>query len=85
MQNGVKVLNMNYREQFFNETIAMLPMGSFMFSDIGNENIGFGKFLCIRRRGHLRNRRKICNFICSPGLLCAIITVSRTHFGHAGV
>lgn len=33
----VKALNMNYRDQFFNGTIAMLPMGSFMFSDIGNE------------------------------------------------
>ncbi len=34
----VKALNMNYRDQFFNEKIAMLPgMGSFMLSDIGNE------------------------------------------------
>ena len=28
---------MNYRDQFFNGNIAMLPMGTFMLSDIGNE------------------------------------------------
>ena len=33
----VKALNMNYRDQFFNGNIAMLPMGTFMLSDIGNE------------------------------------------------
>lgn len=33
----VKSLNMNYRDQFFNGTIAMLPMGTFMLGDIGNE------------------------------------------------
>ncbi len=33
----VKSLNMNYRDQFFNGNIAMLPMGTFMLSDIGNE------------------------------------------------
>ena len=33
----VKALNMNYRDQFFNGNIAMLPMGSAMLSDIGNE------------------------------------------------
>lgn len=33
----VKALNMNYRDQFFNGKIAMLPMGTFMLSDIGNE------------------------------------------------
>ena len=33
----VKALNMNYRDQFFNGNIAMLPMGTAMLSDIGNE------------------------------------------------
>ena len=33
----VKALNMNYRDQFFNGKIAMLPMGTAMLSDIGNE------------------------------------------------
>lgn len=33
----VKALSMNYRDQFFNGNIAMLPMGTFMLSDIGNE------------------------------------------------
>lgn len=33
----VKSLNMNYRDQFFNGNVAMLPMGTFMLSDIGNE------------------------------------------------
>ena len=33
----VKALNMNYRDQFFRGQIAMLPMGTFMLSDIGNE------------------------------------------------
>ncbi len=33
----IKSLNMNYRDQFFRGQIAMLPMGTFMLSDIGNE------------------------------------------------
>ncbi len=33
----VKALNMNYRDQFFRGQIIMLPMGTFMLSDIGNE------------------------------------------------
>ncbi len=33
----VKALNMNYRDQFFNGKIGMLPMGTYMLSDIGNE------------------------------------------------
>lgn len=33
----IKSLNMNYRDQFFSGNIAMLPMGTFMLSDIGNE------------------------------------------------
>ena len=33
----VKALNMNYRDQFFRGQIAMLCMGTFMLSDIGNE------------------------------------------------
>lgn len=33
----IKALNMNYRDQFFRGQIAMLPMGTFMLSDIGNE------------------------------------------------
>lgn len=33
----IKALNMNYRDQFFNGNIAMLPMETAMLSDIGNE------------------------------------------------
>lgn len=33
----IKSLNISYRDKFFNGEIAMLPMGTFMLSDIGNE------------------------------------------------
>ena len=33
----VKALNMNYRDQFFSGKIAMLPMGTNLLSDVGNE------------------------------------------------
>lgn len=33
----IKSLNMNYRDQFFNGKIAMLPMASYMIPEIGNE------------------------------------------------
>lgn len=33
----IKALNMNYRDQFFSGKIAMLPMGTNLLSDIGNE------------------------------------------------
>ena len=34
----IKALNMNYRDQFFSGKIAMLPMGTNLLCDIGNES-----------------------------------------------
>lgn len=36
-QADIKALNLNYRDQFFNGKVAMLPLGTYVLSDIGNE------------------------------------------------
>lgn len=33
----MKALNMNYRDQFFSGKVAMMPLGTYVLSDIGNE------------------------------------------------
>lgn len=33
----IKALNMNYRDQFFSGKVAMMPLGTYVLSDIGNE------------------------------------------------
>lgn len=33
----IKALNLNYRDQFFSGKVAMMPLGTYMLSDLGNE------------------------------------------------
>lgn len=35
--SDIKALNMNYRDQFFSGKVAMMPLGTYVLSDIGNE------------------------------------------------
>lgn len=36
-QADIKALNLNYRDQFFSGKVAMMPLGTYVLSDIGNE------------------------------------------------
>lgn len=36
-QTDIKALNLNYRDQFFSGKVAMMPLGTYVLSDIGNE------------------------------------------------